>query len=492
MQAKLTGILSFLLFLTLVSSTPAFAQIFGADVETLDKIFVGLKKINSRLVNLETEELGSLKSQLENMLREIEEVKHALPQLQGMVEQNKSETLNGLNSTNAKLNDLQAEVKNQVLSKINQQNKILKQFRLDQEQFRLDQENLKAGLAQDMEKFEQSNKKNFQELYAANNESLDRVVLQLGVQSTTTKKGFDDTIALFKTDVIPAMAEANDINRQMVMEQLAQANADNKSTLENFSTKNQELNQKLIKILEESLKQGIETKSTLDSINKGIVNIQGGLRGTSQNVANSNLVVSKVQAAIILTNKNLKVADEKTNKLAESIQALHAQNNVSNQALGTLKANLKQAGEFDKLADEKSNKLIDLTTKLATHSANLESRVTGQLKESEQREEARTTKVDLANEKLSRLIEILKSIVKEQAKLDPVARAMNDLKKEQVALKKAQADFKKSQKKIELSLKNSQQEIKEALADLRRKANVNISRSDDIKKTLRRSSPAKK
>ena len=434
MTAKLTWTLSFLLFLSLLSSTPAFAQIFGADDETLDKIFIGLKKINSRLINLETEELGSLKSQLENMLREIEEVKHALPQLQGMVEQNKSDTLNGLNTTNAKLNDLQAEVKNQVLSKIHQQNKILKQFGLDQEQFRLDQENLKVGLAQDMEKFEQSNKINFQELYAANNETLDRVVLQLGVQSTTTKKGFDDTIALFKTDLIPAMAEANETNRQLVMDQLAKANADNKNTLEKFSAKNQELNQKLIKILEESLKQGVETKSTLDSINKGIVNIQGALRGTSQNLANSNLVVSKVQAAIILTNKNLKVADEKTNKLAESLQALHAQNNASNQALSTLKTNQKQAGEFDKLADEKSNKLIDLTTKIATHSADLQSRITGQLKESEQKEEARTTKVDLANEKLSRLIEILKSIVKEQAKIDPVAKTMNELKKEQVAL----------------------------------------------------------
>ena len=270
MTAKLTWTLSFLLFLSLLSSTPAFAQIFGADDETLDKIFIGLKKINSRLINLETEELGSLKSQLENMLREIEEVKHALPQLQGMVEQNKSDTLNGLNTTNAKLNDLQAEVKNQVLSKIHQQNKILKQFGLDQEQFRLDQENLKVGLAQDMEKFEQSNKINFQELYAANNETLDRVVLQLGVQSTTTKKGFDDTIALFKTDLIPAMAEANETNRQLVMDQLAKANADNKNTLEKFSAKNQELNQKLIKILEESLKQGVETKSTLDSINKGL------------------------------------------------------------------------------------------------------------------------------------------------------------------------------------------------------------------------------
>ena len=47
------------------------------------------------------------------------------------------------------------------------------------------------------------------------------------------------------------------------------------------------------------------------------------------------------------------------------------------------------------------------------------------------------------------------------------------MQKEQAALQKAQADFKKTQ-----------EEIKEALADLRRKANVNISRSDDIKKTL--------
>ena len=492
MNAKLTGTLSFLLFLALFPSVHVSAQIFGADDETLERIFVGLKKINSRLVNIETEELSSLKSQFENMLREIEEVKHALPQLQGMVEQNKSDTLNGLNTTNKKLNDLQAEVKNQVLSKIHQQNKILQQFRLGQEQFQLDQENLKAGLAQDMEKFEQSNKINFQELSTSNKATLDQVVQQLGKQSETTKTGFDNTIALFKTEVIPAMAEANEANRQLVMEQLAEANADNKNTLETFSAKNHELNQKLIAILGESLKQGLETKSMLNSINEGIANIQGALKGTSENVANSNLVVSKIQAATILTNKNLKVADEKTNKLAESIKALHAQNNVSNQAIGVLQSNLKQAGEIDKLADEKSNKLIDLTSKLATHSVGLENRVTAQLKESEQREGARTTKVDLANEKLSRLIEILKSNVKEQAKLDPVAKSMNDLKKEQVALKKAQADFKKSQKSIELNLKNSQEEIKAALADLRRKANVNIARSDDIKKALRRSSPAKK
>ena len=107
--------------------------------------------------------------------------------------------------------------------------------------------------------------------------------------------------------------------------------------------------------------------------------------------------------------------------------------------------------------------------------------MTGQLKDSAQKEDTRTTKVDLANEKLSRLIEILKAVVKEQAKLDPVAKALSDIQKKQKALQKAQAGFIKDQAAV-----------KEALADLRRKANVNISRSDDIKKTLGKLGPAKK
>jgi len=47
--------------------------------------------------------------------------------------------------------------------------------------------------------------------------------------------------------------------------------------------------------------------------------------------------------------------------------------------------------------------------------------------------------------------------------------------KAQVAMNKAQA-----------GLVKNQESIKEALADLRRKANVSISRSDDIKKALGR------
>ena len=467
MRAKFTCTLSFLLLLILLSPATAFAQLFGSDEENWKKVFLELKKINHRLVTLETVEINSLKNHLENLLREIEEVKYTVPQLQGVVELNKSETLSGLNKTNAKLDDLTAEVKNQVLSKIHQQNKTLELFR--------------EGLAQDMEKFEQTSKTNFQDFSVVNNKTLGQVVQQLEAQSATTKKGFDETIALFRTDVIPAMAEENQTNRKIIIAQLTQANKDTQKNLETFSAKNQQLNQKLIKILQESLKQELETKPLLDAIKKDMGVIQEILVGTNQDIAGNHSVIAEVNKAMVITNKNMIVADEKTNKLAESLKALQVKNRVSNEALGVLKAGLEQAGEFNKLADEKFNKLIDLSSKLAVHSTELESSVTGQLKDSAQKEDTRTTKVDLANEKLSRLIEILKAVVKEQAKLDPVAKALSDIQKKQKALQKAQAGFIKDQAAV-----------KEALADLRRKANVNISRSDDIKKTLGKLGPAKK
>ena len=486
MRAKLTGILLFLLIL--LPPATSFAQLFGADDEDLAKIEFELKKFNTHLENLKNTELSSLRAQQEDFLGQIEGIKQILPQLQGAVELNKSQTLSGLDKTNTKLNDLQAEVKNQVLNKINRQNKIL-------DQFRLDQENLKEGLAQDMEKFEQASKTNFKEFATVNNKTLGQVVQQLEAQSATTKKGFDDTISLFRTEVIPAMAEENQTNRKIIMDQLVQANKDTQKNLEAFSAKNQQLNQKLIEILQESLKQGVDTKALLKEIKKDMKVIQESLVGTNQNMADNHSVIAEIKKAMTVTNNNLIVADEKANKLAESLKAMQNHNAESSEVLGALKANLEQTGEFNKLADEKFNKLIELSSELVTHSTELESSVVGQLKDSAQKEDARTTKVDLANEKLSRLIEILKTIVKEQAKLDPVTTTLSDIQKEQETLRKAQADFMIEQagtRKVLADFMKDQAAIKEALADLRRKANVNISRNDDIKKSLSQLSPAKK
>ena len=189
----------FLSLLVTLIPLNASAQLFGSDDEKWEKVFIGLKKINSRLVKLETSGMVSLRRQLEDLLRQIEEVKQTLPQLQGAVELNKLETLASVNKIRSQITDLEAEVKNQVLAKIDRQSKIL-------DRFQKDQKSLKKGLAQDIEQFEKMNKENFQSFASANRSTLEIVVQRLAALDETTKKSFEDTKRLFISDVIPAMA----------------------------------------------------------------------------------------------------------------------------------------------------------------------------------------------------------------------------------------------------------------------------------------------
>ena len=424
----------FLFFLVTLAPLNASAELFGSDDEKWKKVFIGLKKINSRLVKLETSELANMIHQLEDLLRQIEEVKQTLPQLQGSVELNKSENRTHVSKIRSQISDLEAEVKNQVRAKIDKQNKIL-------DRFQKDQISLKTGLAQDIEQFEKMNKENFKSFASANRSTLEIVVQKLAAMDETTKKSFEDTKRLFIIDVIPAMAKENLDNRKAILEHLSQSRETNEKSLAGLSEKNK----MLIDILGENLKQGAEAKEQVASINETLA------------TANNNLAVN---------NKNLMVADQKINKLAETLNALQVQHSTSSETLVALKKGLVEAGEFEQLVDEKLNKLAENSAQLIANATTLEESVLGELKQSSQKEDSNQDKINLANEKLSRLIEILKAIATEQDKLGQVVKA-------QTAMNKAQS-----------GLAKNQEGIRKALADLRNKANVNISRNDDIKKTL--------
>ena len=424
----------FLFFLVTLVPLNASAELFGSDDEKWKKVFIGLKKINSRLVKLETSELANMIHQLEDLLRQIEEVKQTIPQLQGSVELNKSENRTHMSKIRSQISDLEAEVKNQVRAKIDKQNKIL-------DRFQKDQISLKTGLAQDIEQFEKMNKENFKSFASANRSTLEIVVQKLAALDETTKKSFEDTKRLFITDVIPAIAKENLENRKAILEHLSQSRETNEKSLAGLSEKNK----MLIDILGENLKQGAEAKEQIAFINETLA------------TANNNLAVN---------NKNLMVADQKINKLAETLNALQLQHSTSSETLVALKKGLVEAGEFDQLVDEKINKLAENSAQLIANATKLEGSVLGELKQSSQKEDSNQDKINLANEKLSRLIEILKAIATEQDKLGQVVKA-------QTAMNKAQA-----------GLAKNQEDIRKALADLRNKANVNISRNDDIKKTL--------
>ena len=437
----------FLFLLVTLAPLNASAELFGSDDEKWNKVFIGLKKINSRLVKLETSELANIKHQLEDLLRQIEEVKQTLPQLQGSVELNKSENMTNMSKIRTQIRDMGAEVKNQVLAKIDKQNKIL-------ERFQEDQRSLKTGLAQDIEQFEKMNKENFKIFASANRSTLEIVVQKLAAMDETTKKSFEDTKRLFIIDVIPAMAKENLDNRNVILEHLSQSRETNEKSLAGLSEKNKTL----IDILGESLKQGTETKEQIASFGKEI----------KEQIASIDKTLATTNNNLAVNNKNLIVADQKINKLAETLKTLQEQHSISSEALLTLKKDLVEEGEFDQLIDGKINKLVKNSAQLIANANKLEGSVLGELKQSSQKEDSNQDKINLANEKLSRLIGILKAIATEQDKLGKVVKA-------QAAMNKAQ-----------IGLVKNQENIKEALADLRRKANVNISRGDDIKKALGR------
>ena len=90
---------------------------------------------------------------------------------------------------------------------------------------------------------------------------------------------------------------------------------------------------------------------------------------------------------------------------------------------------------------------------------------------------------DLSNEKLSRLVDILKSLAVEQTKIDQGLQMLLDSqnKVEQVLQGQEVGAIAKQE-----TILTTQKKITDALKDLRRKANVSISRTEDVLKKLKK------
>ena len=104
---KSAAVSSFLYLVVILFPLNASAQLFGSDEEQWKQLFHMLKKINSRLLKLENDEVLNLTYQLEDLLRQIEEIKQILPQLQGTVELNKEATNTKVSKLSSKISDLQ-------------------------------------------------------------------------------------------------------------------------------------------------------------------------------------------------------------------------------------------------------------------------------------------------------------------------------------------------------------------------------------------------
>lgn len=585
---KLLWVSVFFLILAFSSQT-ASAGLFDDDKNNWRRIFAEIKKINARLVELKTGKLKAIESFQQDLSRQIEDIKSLLPNLQGSVEQSQAEISGYFKTTNQKLADIEMQIKMEIIKNVKQQLAKLDQqiaSQLNRQKIANDQfqdnlaekfRDLKSGMAADMENFAKLNQKNSQELARLNRDTLAMV--------NTQKQSLDKTNEIIKSELIPQISTEMSKTSNAFLASVSQARKENKEALRAGLSGIEAKNQKLLEVLERNLKEGEATRGNIELLSKsmgttnknvvlihddivklkdGMVQQMGTLSKGQQNLAVQVSAGSqKMDKQIEIIFRNMRVADEKINKLAESLNGLQSNSLASRADLASLQLNMAKVLGNNALNGEKLNKIITSSSELATHSRELtiqnnemgqsitqlvthSGQVNQSLKnvgQALQTIQGGLANVDNVNEKLTTLIGILKTIAAEQGKFAEVITGQSEIKQfqmelNQVQVKMSQAQAEMSQAQIQMGknqgvinqtqldekqileqtnqhqarilkaqeeIKSSQIQIikaqgeirsaqrqtlktqfdvKKNLADLSRKANVNISRNDAIRKTL--------
>ena len=165
-----------------------FSQIgFSSKAEALGdqdyhiKILEALKRMNIRLVRIETNKLRSLKAVQESLLNQIMALRTSIEQIQSTGEMNKSEMLSSVGSMKTKLLDVEGHLKNEVIIAFDKQNQ---------------------------------EEKNFQARFSP-------LLVQVEKRLSDQNQILDNTHDFLKADLIPALKNENDKTRQTIMAEIA-------------------------------------------------------------------------------------------------------------------------------------------------------------------------------------------------------------------------------------------------------------------------------
>jgi hypothetical protein len=299
---------------------------------------------------------------------------------------------------------------------------------------------LKDSLATDMEGLSKANQQQFNVFSETNNTQLQQIVSALEEQN----KKLLQTQALFKTDLIPALDTQSEETRQALLTELSQARVVQK----NF--------------LESNHKQTLASLTTIQEKNKALIGVLKKIIVVNE-TTNQNIDQTKEMVGVLKIRLDKGLMEVKGNQTTATSQ-LGKVVSLSNQMISLSNQIKKQSGQMKKSIEQS---LINASKE----SAQVEKRINTAINLVASSAQARA---DLSGEKLSRLIDILKSFAVEQGKIDQALKAFSvDQDKVDQILQ--------GQKELDVT----QKKITEALKDLRRKANVNISRTDDILKKIR-------
>jgi len=500
-----------IIFLIIFVQTGFFSNAEAkGDEEYHRDILRALKKINARL-DLENVKLKSIKEVQESLLNQIMAIRTSIEQVQATGEINKSEMLASAGKSETKILDVESYLKNEVMQKFDKQKQEEKLFQVE---FSAQFDRLKNSLATDMENFSKTNEQSFTLFNKGNKEKLQQIIYALNSQTEKLKQTQD----VFKTDLIPALDKQSEATRQELLAELTQARAVHENSLK--SNQQQVLaslakmdvdNKQLIAILKQSIMVDEEIKNLT-------VTIQQNIGGTNNNIDQTRQAMGVLQE--VLSSRLANVAKERAASEVRLNQELtKIQENQNNKLLL-----LKTLADASRQINEKSSQ-IQQNLLESIHTMDSNKAQTTQIQEnlmtSIEVTNSNQVQTNLTNEKLAKLIDILKVIVVEQGKVDQVIQGQEKLdivvqaqgKVEQAMQGQAQGKIDQvlqemgkldillqAQEKVDQVLQGQglkdiasqetvshmQKEIKNSLADLRRKANVNISRNDDILKKIKK------
>ncbi|MBT7273125.1 MAG: hypothetical protein HN885_09040 [Nitrospina sp.] len=436
-----------------------FSKADAGDEQYHQQILEALKRMNVRLVRIETNKIRSLKAVQESLLNQIMALRTSIEQIQATGEMNKVEMLAAVGGMKTKILDVESHLKNEVMNAVDAQNQEDKRYRA---QFQALFSELKDSLATDMESFSKVNQQQFQNFGVSNDKQLQKIVSVFEEQNSKLLQ----TQALFKTDLIPALDTQSEETRQALLTELSQARVIQK----NF--------------LESNHKQTIATLATIQEKNKGLIEVLKKI------ILVDEATKMALDKGLLEVKNNQKTASSQLNTLvgvSDQIQKHSTQ----------MEESVKQSSKIEKNIQQS---LISATSQVNQNSSLVEKNINKAIDVAASNAKAQS---DLSNEKLSRLVDILKSFAVEQGKIDQALQTLvaSQSKIEQVLQGQKKLDVVlQNQRKVEKEIQGqglgsmatqetiltTQKKITDALEDLRRKSNVNISRTEDVLKKLKK------
>ncbi len=462
----------------------------GLTDEEKNKMFKALKKVNVRLTELETQNLKSLQETQRLILMEIQELQKIVPQMQGSIEQNRA-------TMEERIATLTSEIEQIHYQGYQDRMQMQSDWKVFREQMNDQMATVRQGIAQDIETLGKQNQVFLEKMQNSNKDILEKVIESINLQNTR----LGETQKVIKEDLIPEIAKQYQQNQKKQIANLNTLQSNLSGRLDEFHkaqlaesqaaqnniqvalAKTEAKSQGVITILEKSFSaQKIANQSLQSQLNtlndnqkkaneniittgNAIYEIRDAILKQLPSVEkNQNTLAARMESSQKEVGNNLKIIDDNTRKIAEGVKVLGSNFNNLGQSVNTLHANVA------KLEEQNKNHAEKLTDSLAA-----------KLDESGKSIQENRDNVDLANQKLVKLIEILKTLVSTQAKIEQsllqqaesVQTLQNMLPTEKVDQLNTHVN----------RLSKEQSGIKDSLSDLRRKANVNISRNDDIKKT---------